>query len=352
MTLLHQLVDAWARRTARERRLAAAVAVLAAVLSVILIFKIAAGILDQLDREIGQLSNEVLNAAHQRALSARIESRFAEVANQHSSSWSESEIRDRLRQEIYRLSNRVPPALDATGIPVSTNSDGDLLVQVPELGVGRLLDGGEGFREYQIEFSIPPVMLTDLTAYLERLLESPQALRIERIDLYRDPERPEFTANLVITRTVVDDPAGLVNVDAGVALDPEVWRCEGCTAQLEKAGEAEPVLLLKGGDTGGKAFLNPVLPQADVFEVSLLLASDTSAQLGVSVDGAPLSTTGETALRDDGSFYRYRFQLALPAGSPGNREVALPVLTWSTPGASLRIRELRIEPVGEATHAH
>jgi len=345
MTPLHRLVDAWSRRTLRERRLAIAVVVLGCVLAGALAAKAAAGLLDRLDREIGQLSNEILNASRQLALRERVEARFAQVANQHSSAWTESEIRDRLRQEIYRLSNLEPPALDATGIPVSTNNESGFLVEVPELGSGRLLDGGEGYREYQIEFSIPPVPLLDLTAYLERLLESPQSLRIDRIDLRRDPERSEFASNLVITRTVVDDPGGRAPTGATLALNPAEWTCEGCTVLLEEGPQAMSVLVLKGGGEGGKASLVQSLSPSSVVEVEVELASTTPGQIGVAVDGEALTGLGESALKHDGDYYRYRFQVA-PLAAPSGRVVAsLPVLNWTQPDATLRIRRIQLTPV-------
>jgi hypothetical protein len=350
VTSLHRLVDAWSRRTLRERRLAIAVAALGCALMGALAWRAAAGLLDRLDREIGQLSNEILNATHEQALRARVEARFAQVANQHSSAWTESEIRDRLRQEIYRLSNLEPPALDAAGIPVNTNNESGYLVEVPELGAGRLIDGGEGYREYQIEFSIPPVPILDLTAYLERLLESPQALRIDRIDLRRDPGRTEFASDLVITRTVVDNPGGLGAASRSMTLNPDEWRCDGCTALLEERPGAETVLVLKGGSGGGKAALAQTLPAPGLVDVALDLASTSTGQLGVAVDGGPLPGTGETALKDDGRFYRYRFQLALPAASGGRVAASLPVLTWTRPDSALRIRRIEVTPAGGGDH--
>jgi hypothetical protein len=352
MTPLHRLVDAWSRRTLRERRLAVAVVALGCALLGALAAKAAAGLLDRLDREIGQLSNEILNASRQLALRERVEARFAQVANQHSSAWTESEIRDRLRQEIYRLSNLEPPALDVTGIPVSTNNESGYLVEVPELGGGRLIDGGEGYREYQIEFSIPPVPLLDLTAYLERLLESPQSLRIDRIDLRRDPERSEFASNLVITRTVVDDPGTHALAGATVALNPDEWTCEGCTVLLEESPEAKSVLVLKGGSEGGKASLLQSLPSSGVVEVELELASTSPGQIGVAIDGKALTGTAESALKDDGDYYRYRFQFAPPVAPSGRVAASLPVITWPQPDSTLRIRRIQLFPVAGGEDAH
>lgn len=344
MTILLRLVDAWSRRSMRERQLALVVGALTAGLLLLLIGKGAFQVLDSLDREIGSLSNEILNSTRQIALREGVAARFTQVANQHSSDWSESEIRDRLRQEIYRLSNLDPPALDAQGIPLSTNNESGFLVEIPELGSGRLIEGEEGFREYQIEFSIRPVPLPALTGYLERLLESPQALRIDRIDLRRDPARTEFAANLVITRTVVDNPGGA----ASVPLTTAGWTCEGCDVGVEVASGQEPVLVLRGTEVGGTAFLERSLSSGK-FDVALEMASNTEGQLSVMANGAALRCEGDTAIKSDGQFYRYAFQIALPQNDE-SMAVQIPCLTWTQPGAELRIRRVQVTPARE--HAH
>ena len=345
MTPLLRFVDAWSRLSLRERRLAFTVGALAASLLVLLIGKGAFQVLDGLDREIGRLSNEILNSTRQSALRKGLEARFTQVANQHSSDWSESEIRDRLRQEIYRLSNLEPPALDAEGIPLSTNNESGYLVEIPELDSGRLLEGGEGFREYQIEFSIRPVPLLALTGYLERLLESPQSLRIDRIDMRRDPERAEFAASLVITRTVVDRPDGA----ASLPLTTAGWNSEDCEVSVEVNTGQAPVLVLRGGETGGTAFLVRSL-SSGIFEVTLELASTVEGQLGVVANGTALSFEGDTALKADGQFYRYRLQIALPESNGEPLAVGLPYLTWAQPGAELRIRGIQVTSTSEVAH--
>lgn len=344
MTPLLRLVEVWSRCTVRERRLALAVAALTASFLLLLIGKGAIQVLDNLDREIGRLSNEILNSTRQIALHEGVAARFTQVANQHSSDWSESEIRDRLRQEIYRLSNLDPPALDAQGIPLSTNNESGFLVEIPELGSGHLVEGGEGFREYQIEFSIRPVALPALTGYLERLLESPQSLRIDHIDLRRDPERTEFAVNLVITRTVVDNPGG----GGGLPITTAGWTCEGCEVGAEVGAGQESILVLRGTKSGSTAYLEHQL-SSGVFEVALEMASTSDGQLGVVANGAPLLCEGDTAIKADGQFYRYRFQIALPQ-SATPVAVQLPYLTWMQPGAELRIRRIQVTPASERAH--
>jgi len=346
MTPLLRLVDAWSRRSVREQRLALAVGALTASLLLLLIGKGAFQVLDNLDREIGRLSNEILNSTRQSALREGVAARFAQVANQHSSDWSESEIRDRLRQEIYRLSNLDPPALDAQGIPVSTNNESGFLVEIPELGAGRLLEGGEGFREYQIEFSIRPVPMLALTGYLERLLESPQALRIDHIDMRRDPERSEFAANLLITRTVLDNPGGAVRIPLTTA----GWTCEGCDLEVELDSRREPVLVLRGKEVGGRASLQRGTSPAGIFNVALELASSSEGRLDVLANGTPLTSEDDMTIKGDSQFYCYRFQISLPESADKTVALELPHLTWTQPDAELRIRRIQVLPASEVAH--
>lgn len=354
MAPLHRIIDAWSHRSTRERHLACAVGMLLCTLIALVALKGAFQYLYSLDREIIQLSDQVLNNARMLALRDRVDARFAEVANQHSSAWTESEIRDRLRQEIYRLSNRVPPGLDAHGIPLSTTNDSGVLVEVPELGSGRLVEGGEGYRAYQMEFAVPPVALLDLTAYLERLMESPQSLRIDRIDLRRDPGRAEFAANLVITRTVVDNPG----IDANRAQGTDVhllasdWICEDSEARVEGPTPETQLLVLQGRSTGGRAFFERALPATGVFDVTLELASTSDGQIGVLANGSPLVPSGDTTIRGDGRFYRYRFQFALPGGGGDRVTTGCPLLTWNQPDAVLRIRRLQLSRVEGAAHGN
>jgi len=213
MTVRDAIVDFWCLRSPREQLLAAAVVCLATAMLLVLGAREAWRTLDRLDREIARLSGDLVNHHYQIARRQSVDARFVAVANQHSSAWSESEIRDRLRQEIYRLANRVPPGLDAQGIPLSTGGEGGALVSIPKLAQGRLKESGGGFREYQISVHIPAAPIADMLAYLERLQESPQSLRLDRIDLRRDPARSEVSADLDITRIVIDtDAAGLLEL--------------------------------------------------------------------------------------------------------------------------------------------
>ena len=347
MDALQPIADAWAKRTPRERALAMAVAGLLAVFAVLLGFRGALRTIDRLDAEIGRMQSDIVNYTYQIARRQAVEARYEEVAAQHSSAWSESEIRDRLRQEIYRLRYRKPPRVDANGIPVSTESEGDALVRIPELRGGQLLEGGEGYREFQIEFEVEPAPFPDMLAYLEYLQGSPQSLRIDRLDMRRDPQRPEVDARILLTRTVVDDPSGGVAAPPAsgdtLALRPEDWTCEGCEADLADPGTGEVVLRVSGAEADGRVFLTRMLPASAVYDVQLEVAARLPASLGVNVEGPARPEAVSVPAGD--TYHRCHFRFRVPDG-PGERvSVGLPALTWSGPGNTVKLRNLRIVQV-------
>lgn len=355
MRPMHQLADGWARRAPRERSLALVVAGLLAAFAVLLTGRAALRSIDQLDGEINRLQSDIVNYTYQIARREAVEDRYAQVAAQHSSAWSESEIRDRLRQEIYRLRFRVPPRLDARGIPVSTEGEGDALVSIPELGSGHLVDNGEGFREYRIDFDLPPVPFPDLLAYLEYLQDSPQSLRIDHIDLRRDPRRPEIAARLGLTRIVVDDlseglpePASLAARAEPVTLRPEDWTVTGAlVSPVDGAGDSTALTFLSDGMVS-EVWLRRMVPAGAVYDVELEVAASAPALLAVRTtqDSGPVKEGVE--IPGDGEFYRYHLQFR--GAEEGDRvAVDVPCLSWFAPDATVTVRNLRMAPLVEGS---
>lgn len=344
---LSALLDAWLRRSPRERRLAGVTGLVLLLPLLVCLFAFARGILHGLDQEIARLTDELVNNRHQMGLRTAVEARFAAVANQHSSAWTESEIRDRLRQEVYRLSNLVPPELDPSGVPVSTDNGSGYLVRVPELGGGRLAPGGDGFREYELEFTMPPAPITDIAAYLERLMESPQSLRVDQLDLRRDPGRSDFAAALAITRVVVDDPGvgseGTTPDATLLALDPAQWTAVGGAVEPGESGE----LRVRATEAQGELYLERVLPAGARFDLSVELRANRPATLAILADGAPLVVEGSAEIPGDGRWYRCRMQFTLPEGT-GRVTTRFPHIAWEGDGAELGLRALRLVTAGEA----
>ena len=213
--VLQRLGNIWQQLSEREQRLALITAVVVAIMISVTLYQRAVERLRQMDATIDRLEDELVSYAYQIAHRELVESRYASVAAQHSSAWTEAEIHDRLRQEIYRLARHMPPPLDDSGIPVNMPNEHGNLVEIPALGQGNLVEGGEGYREYRINLRIPPAPLENIIHFLERLQESPQSLRIDLLELNRAHDGNLVTANLDIARIVADGaPSSMMQIEA------------------------------------------------------------------------------------------------------------------------------------------
>jgi type II secretory pathway component PulM len=187
----HPVNELWKSRTASERRLALIALTLAVASAVYLIVVPALRSLAELDRQIEQREQELITDTELAARSETVDREFAKIATEHSSKWSKQEIHDRLRQEIDRLALQDP------------KGGGAPLVQIPVLPAGKLIEGGKDFREYQLTFKLKPAPIGAVIEYLKRLHESPQALRIDGLELTRAPDSTLVVAQIDVTRTVV-----------------------------------------------------------------------------------------------------------------------------------------------------
>ncbi|MEX2016042.1 MAG: hypothetical protein WD873_05340 [Candidatus Hydrogenedentales bacterium] len=193
----------WATMNPREKFLALTTGTLALCFLLALIGLRVSSRLDQLNGRIVQLEQELHNLTEQEAMSLSAVEKFSEMASEHSSTWTEEEIRDRLLREIYRLAlhNPPPPETDMTEM---TFTPGDYMVKIPELRKGTLNSEGQGYREYLIELRLLPANLENVLAFMERLQTSRQSLRIDSVNLARGASGTKIDANFTITRTIVD----------------------------------------------------------------------------------------------------------------------------------------------------
>ncbi len=349
MTTLQAIAEQWARRSPREQLLSVAVAFMTLGLLVLLGVQGARATLSRLDRDIERMSTDLVNYHYQIARRQSVDARFALVSTQHSSAWSESEIRDRLRQEIYRLANRIPPGLDKNGIPVSTNSEGGVLVSIPKLGQGRLKEGGEGYREYQITVHIPATPVNNMLAYLERLQGSPQSLRIDRIDMRRDPTRGEVSADLDITRIVVDTSSGeeataLITAlpeEGGMELNPADWHLEGCDATRD----ADGTLLILSKSASARAWMERNLPAGATYDIQIETTATGPARITVTVDGVDMPGQGEATLNATTGMQAIHLRFSVPQDKGGRAKVQFPSIKIANAGTTVRVRHLVVRPV-------
>lgn len=349
---LQRASDSFERMSPREQRLALIVGALAVLLVVFMGVRTALDSLATLDRDINRVQQQILNAENQIRHRESIEAQYARVAKQHSSQWSAAEIHDRLRAEIYRLAQKQPPPLNADGIAEQVTNESGELVSIPTLQQGNLTQGEQGYREYTLAFSVPPAEPADLLNFIERLQSSPQSLRIDEIELTRDPLLSKLSANLRITRTVV---AGLPEANGAakatsaqteeakaMRLNPAEWTCDGCSITPEPA-EGEPVALLVSAEKpGAVVYAERAMPPA-AYEMSVEVAAAGAARLSVADDGKELD--GAVPLRDGGQPVRYVLQFR--PTSTARAALRIPLITLEGEGAKVKISQLALRKVGD-----
>lgn len=354
-------LNTWKTLAPRERRLALLTAVAVALFLVTTVWRTAMNRLSELDARANALADTLLNYRQQIARRAAVESAYAKIAAQHSSQWSEAEIHDRLRQEIYRLARKVPQDLDETGKPLNVPNEMGNLVEIPSLGKGEMTEGGKGYRQYLLNLRIPQTNINDLVSFLERLQSSPQSLRIDRLEISRNPDNPVVSAVIDITRTVADgytpppELADFLKAGGGagsaaakasprgrIPLNPEEWTVKQCAATREEDPNGRPYLRVRATGDGAVAELPRQLPAKTALEMIVEAAASGHVTLGVGdADGRTYPTP--EPMRPDGT-HRYTVRF-MPSGN-GER-VACPRFTLENAGAAVSLYALLIRDVTE-----
>lgn len=190
----------WYERNPRERRLFAVTAAVVVVSGATLGGRAALQRLRDLDDRILQREVELENLQTQYVQRGVVEQRYEQIVTEHSSALTVEEIHDNLRREIYDLTRiQLPATKDKPSRPMT-------LVRIPTLREGRLTDEGEGYREYQVRFQIRPASPDLIFAFVQRIENSDQLLRIDEFEMGRPASGKQAGATFVITRTVLDDP--------------------------------------------------------------------------------------------------------------------------------------------------
>lgn len=351
----------WDRLSLRERTLALVTGcVVVASLCFGVVYR-ALGVLGDLESRIGQLEQELVNLAEQDAQGANVERAFAEVAAEHSSGWTEQEIHDRLRQEIYRLALKSPPAPDAKTSRRVLSKD-EYMVQIPRLREGVLKEKGEGYREYQIQLRIPGTKIENVLTFVERLQLSRQLLRIDALELARSPQGDYVAATMEITRTVVDRAPGELKVAAyrrNLCVNPSFerwdeeenrfpsWMSEGCevsrVSEHATTGDWAMRAFTRTGE--GRVYQVRELEGGRLYALVMDVAARSPVRLSV-FDGQEKVPYGEGQLAvGDGKPYRYEFRFRTP-GSFGERRIVLtPLVELPKVGDEVFIDNVRLTKV-------
>jgi hypothetical protein len=343
----------WDKLSTRERRLIViTVSVVASALLMMIVTRAVAHV-RELDHTVARLEQELLSCAELNASGVSVDKAFEEVAAQHSSAWTENEIHNRLRQEIYRLAQEDPEA--------PPGGDAKKLVDIPMLRQGTLKEGGAGYREYQLNIKIPSSDVYSVVIFLIRLLKSPQSLRIDSLELARSPDSHLISVNINVTRTVVagapknESDAATTRPATVAAWDGskvEDWHVKGCDlALVSEVGD-----LAAGGGSCLKAQANMAdatvfmwhdLDAGMTYELEADMAATGKALLEVVDDAGGTPFEGAQSLADDGKPYRYRMRFTVPGAGTGRVKLRVPTVALEGPGTLVYVDNVMLKKLAE-----
>lgn len=343
----------WDKLSPRERFLSALTcAVLGVAFAVFFLLK-AHGRITELDGAINRSEQELVNLHEQSARGTSVDKAFDTVAAQHSSTWTEAQIHNGLRDEIYLLALEDPNA---------SSDNPEELVKIPTLRQGTLKEGGAGYREYQLMIKIPSTDIYSLLMFLLRLQNSPQSLRIDGLDIARAPQSlSAVAATITVTRTVVDgapdsaEAAGPADQDPMIAKIEwngetlEGWQALGCELELvaaaslfytdgnclkvqsnPQAGDAPAA-----GTPGAAVFMTHEIEAGVPYEVSLYAITDGPTTLEAMADGVAEPLGAGKTLLVDGKPYRDQYEFTAPGAAGQLVSVRVPYVTLANPGAQI-----------------
>lgn len=350
----------------RERRLAIAAGVLILVFPLYLAGRQLHGRLRLLDGEIDALEQQVLYSHELTNQADAIDERFNAIAVEHSSGWTQEQIHSRLSLEITRLCAKNVPPRDTPAPPGSP-----MLVTIRQLPSGTLNDTGEGYREYHMEFRTEPTSIHSLVTFLSRLQESPQALRIDRLDLVRPPESEMVTATVAVTRTVIDDDT-VREQRASVAQDPgpsgnliqnpgfeerdssgagvPKWAAEGAEVsqggRFFTEGSLGLTATLAEGVAEAHIYQKVTLEAGQCYDLTFDLAAEGDVTVGLldEMTGALLDKPVQVV--SDGGFHRYHLRFTAPDASGNPVAVRVPFVAMSGDGARMFLDNVSLSKGG------
>ncbi|MFP4172761.1 MAG: type II secretion system protein GspM [Candidatus Hydrogenedentota bacterium] len=340
------MVNWWNQLSLREQGLAIAAAGL--LLGSIIYFVVSPAIdrLERADAQIQRLESELVQYTALLNRRERVDREFAKIAEDHSVEWTAEEIHDGLRREIDRVSLEDPPSPDVVregGAP----GGGGRVVTIDEIPEGQLSDAGEGYREYQIGFRTSPAILSDITVFLRRLQESPQALRVHMLELSRtSPDSNEIVATFEITRTVVDGipddvereaqrlfaadllengsfeqwDAGQENFPGWLHVDSEVRASERFVTAGEQSLELEPA------SAPGRVYQEVEITGGETYEMAFDMAATGPARVRVIDAESDEALEGGVQPSPNERVKRYAARFTAPGDSGAPRRVRAPVL--------------------------
>jgi type II secretory pathway component PulM len=338
----------WEKLTPREQWLAISVGALLTVSILFLIgYRCAIRVMD-LNASVNALEDRLISCYELDARTISVERAYKDVAAQHSSEWTEAEIHNRLRDEIYRLQLEDPDA---------GPEQAKKLVEIPSLRQGTLKDTGAGYREYQLTIRIPSTDIASLLIFLCRLQQSQQALRIDSLEIARPPESPLVMGNIVVTRTVVDrkpedDAETEASPEQPVASSTFEATWSGGAVEDWKGDGFDLSLAPQMGDLtspGGECLkaeakaeqaavgMTRELEAGVVYRLSLDVCSSAPCVLRVEHDSDGSAFDGEQKLAGDGKLHRYQILFTVDGEMGAKVGVRVPMIRMEKSGAILYV---------------
>ncbi len=352
---MQRLNEAWERMSPREQRLALVVAGLLLCVGALTGIRGAMAHVRDLDTQIESLQDTVVNNTMLIATREQVEQQYRRVAKQHSSVWKGPEIHDRLRQEVMRLAEKVPPELNAEGVPEQVTSPLGPLLKIPAIGEGQLLEGGDGYRQYSLRVTIPDAEFNDLVAFLARLQDSPQSLRIQQMMLVRNAENKQCSADISIVRTIADlgeevsEEPEEGKEAPGPDMQPSEWSATGgaLESSAEYAGAGRQSLKFTASAPEAQAYTLKNLIGGATYEFTMDITALTPARLGIRDKDGLEAFAGEAVIRDEGRTVQYRAQFTVPGAKGSRMQVRVPCVFLEKPGDTVHLDGYALSKVSE-----
>ena len=309
--------------------------------------------LDRLNARIGQLEQDLINLREQDTRSIGVERAFKSVASEHSSAWTEQEIHDRLRKEIYTQALWNPGAFDMSNKGASPTRK-DFMVPIPALTEGTLNDDSEMYREYQLSLRIPSAPVKNILKFVERMYLSKQFLRIDSLEITRPPLAKRASVSMQVTRTIVVDPGTTPDPSAlpqgNLLANPSLedwdgekgqfanWEVSACTVRTdsEHATEGRLALAATAQSELGTIYQVCSVVAGLTYRLEVDIAAEGPFTLSVlDVDGEVL---GEEKINaPDPMPRRYVLEFTVPGTKGKQRGLQAPHIALSSEGQNMYV---------------
>lgn len=359
----------WVGLSQRERRLAVITVALLLVFLVVFATGRARTTIRLLDHQIDNAEQTLENLKQLEARGKSVEDAYAKVAAEHSSAWNKAEIANRLRMEIYHQAMADPAA------PLGSSGN---LFEIPSLNEGTLKENPDrDYREYQLSINIPMADMSSLIEFVARLQRSPQALRVDGLEISRPPEAPYLGAVVDVTRIVCAGPtatrkseenpksSSVTPAPAAAAApqqsasaptdwkgtDLNAWKGEGSKilsgTSMPQGAPGGSCLRAESEKPNATVFMPQVLVPGKKYTLAMDMAATGKTVLELSPDDTKQAQTQTVDVTSDGKVYRYEVTFEAPSSNDKLLPFRAPALRLLEAGTSVYVDNVTLQPVAE-----